>query len=81
MDVGVAALVFDLAVLDLAGAGMVPNVAPDAALINRPKCAATENAYCPGPLATVDCVCYADAFGFDRKRFVTFMMDIPCALP
>jgi hypothetical protein len=60
---------------------MASNVAPDAALINPPEFVATENAYCPAPLATVDYVCYAVAFGFDRKRFVTFMMDIPCALP
>ena len=75
-DAGVAALVFDLA-----GVGMAPNVGPDAALINPPENAATENTYSPAPLASAGGVCYAGAFGPDRTRFVTFMMDFPCALP
>jgi hypothetical protein len=60
---------------------MVQNVGPQGALINPPENATTENAYCPAPLATADGVCYAGACGPDRKRFVTFMMDFPCALP
>jgi hypothetical protein len=75
-DAGVTALV-----LDLAGAGMVPNVGPDAALINPPENAATENTYSPAPLASADGVCYAGPFDPDRTRFVTFMMDFLCALP
>jgi hypothetical protein len=75
-DAGVAALA-----LDLAGAGMVSNVGPDAALINPPENAATENTHSPAPLASADGVCYAGAFGPDRTRFVTFMTDFPCALP
>jgi hypothetical protein len=49
--------------LDRAEAGMVVNVGPDAALINRPKYSVTENAHWLGPLATVDFVCYAGASG------------------
>src|SRR5262249_19161402 len=39
-DEGAAAFVLGL---DLAEAGMAPNVGPDAGLINRPKCSVTEN--------------------------------------
>jgi hypothetical protein len=51
-DAGAAAFT-----LDLAGAGMVSNVAPEAALINPAQNAATENAYSPAPLASADSVC------------------------
>jgi hypothetical protein len=47
--------------VDLAEAGIVPNVGPAAALINPPKSGVTENADCPTPLATADGVCYAGA--------------------
>ena len=55
-------------VLDLAGAGIVTNVAPDDALINPPESAVTGIAYCLAPLATAGGVCYAGAFGIGRKR-------------